>query len=36
MTAFRFEALTLRDGKVVRVSIHPDRRQALEAMGLSE
>jgi ketosteroid isomerase-like protein len=36
MTAFRFEALTLRDGKVVRVSIHTDRRQALEAVGLSE
>jgi ketosteroid isomerase-like protein len=31
-----FHVWTLRDGKVVRLSIHMDRNQALEAAGLSE
>ena len=28
--------LTLRSGKVIRVELHPDRAEALEAAGLSE
>jgi ketosteroid isomerase-like protein len=31
-----FHVWTLRDGKVVRCSIHTDRNRALEAAGLSE
>jgi ketosteroid isomerase-like protein len=27
---------TLRDGRIVRVKVHPDRQQALHAVGLSQ
>jgi ketosteroid isomerase-like protein len=31
-----FDVVTLREGKIVRVSAHTDRNRALEAAGLSE
>jgi hypothetical protein len=31
-----WQVWTVRDGKVVRVALHPDREKALQAVGLSE
>ena len=31
-----FHAWTLRDGRIVRLSVHTDRNRSLEAVGLSE
>ena len=31
-----WQVLTLRDGRVIRVTHHPEKAQALEVVGLSE
>ena len=36
LTEPRFGVATVRDGLVVRLSVHRDRREALEAAGLLE
>jgi ketosteroid isomerase-like protein len=33
MRTYRFEVLTLQDGKIVRLSVHDNRQKALDAMG---